>query len=120
VNLFRRTLPQNAVDRAMVTTMLFIVSVFLALTALLVIEQSGEPHPKSQGLFLDALFEVASALGTVGLSTGMTPHLIGASRIIVIVLMFLGRLGPISVFVALSQTEDGAKIEYPGEAPLIG
>ncbi len=120
VSLFRRTLPRNSIDRAMVTALLFIVTVFAALTLLLVIEQSSNPHPTSQGLFLDALFEVASALGTVGLSTGMTSHLTLVGRIIIIVLMFLGRLGPISVFVALSRTEDDAKIEYPGEAPLVG
>lgn len=120
LNLFRRTVPRNTIDRAMVTAMLFVVTVFVALTLLLVFEQSSEPHPKTQGLFLDALFEVASALGTVGLSTGMTPHLTAAGRVIVIVLMFLGRLGPISVFVALSRSEGEEKIEFPGEAPLIG
>jgi trk system potassium uptake protein TrkH len=120
VHIFRRTVPRETIDRAMVTAMLFIVSVFVALTVLLVIEQSAEPHPDSQGLFLDALFEVTSALGTVGLSTGMTPHLTPAARVIVILLMFVGRLGPISVFAALSRTEREDKIEFPGETPLIG
>jgi trk system potassium uptake protein TrkH len=120
VHAFRRTVPRETIDRAIVTSMLFVVSVFVALTVLLVIEQSTEPHPKSQGLFLDALFEVTSALGTVGLSTGMTPHLTLAGRVIVIALMFLGRLGPISVFAALSRSEREDEFEFPGEAPLIG
>jgi trk system potassium uptake protein TrkH len=48
VSLFRRSIPCETIDRAMVTTMLFVVTVFAALTVLLIIEQSSEPHPKSQ------------------------------------------------------------------------
>jgi trk system potassium uptake protein TrkH len=120
VNIARRTLPRETVDRATATAMLFFVITIVALAMLLVIEQSGKAHPASQGLFLDATFEVISALGTVGLSTGMTPHLSTAGRIIVIVLMFIGRLGPISVFIALSRSESHTPVEYPAEEPLIG
>ena len=92
----------------------------LALTVLLVIEQSEAPHPQSQGRFFDASFEVISALGTVGLSTGMTPYLTVPGRVIVILLMFFGRLGPISVFIALSRSDRPEPVEYPSEEPLIG
>jgi trk system potassium uptake protein TrkH len=64
--------------------------------------------------------DAALALGTVGLSTGMTPHLSFAAKSILIVLMFLGRLGPISVFVALSGGRRDARVEYPKEEVLIG
>lgn len=120
VNLARRTVPRETVDRAMATAMLFFVVAIVALTTLLVIEQSEEPHPQSQGLFLDAALEVVSALGTVGLSTGMTQHLSNAGRVIIIMLMFIGRLGPISVFIALSRAERSDPVEFPAEAPLIG
>lgn len=120
VNIARRTIPRETFERATATAMLFSVIAMLALTCLLVIEQSAIPHPQTQGLFLDAAFEVVSALGTVGLSTGMTPHLTTAGRVIVIVLMFVGRLGPFSVFVALSRSERKETIEFPGEEPLIG
>ncbi len=120
INFFRRTIPQSAVTRATATALLFAVVAGLAMTILLVIEQSSTPHPQSQGLALDAAFEIASALGTVGLSTGLTPHLSSAGRLVLIVLMFLGRLGPISVFVALSRTGRSVPVEYPGEEPMIG
>ncbi len=120
LRLFRRTIPPEVVQRATVTTMLFIITVFLALTVLLAIEQSSEPHPQSRDRFLDAFFEVVSALGTVGLSTGMTAHLTAAGKLIVIVLMFLGRLGPISVFAALSRTQQADPIEHPHASVLIG
>jgi trk system potassium uptake protein TrkH len=118
--LFRRTIPDAVTDRAVATATLFTVVAILALTTLLVIEQSRTAHAAGTDQFLDALFEVVSALGTVGLSTGLTTQLTTAGRIIVILLMFLGRLGPITVFAALSRGEHKSPIEYPNEEPLIG
>jgi trk system potassium uptake protein TrkH len=120
VSLARRAIPRETVERAMATAMLFSVIAVLALTSLLVIEQSRMPHPESEGSFLDASFEVVSALGTVGLSTGMTAELSDWGRVIVILLMFIGRLGPISVFIALSRSERKTPLVYPAEEPLIG
>ncbi|CAE7544536.1 unnamed protein product, partial [Symbiodinium sp. CCMP2456] len=105
VNFARRTIPQEVFQAATATALLFSVLAIGALTMILVVEQSSTPHPKSQGLFLDAAFEVVSALGTVGLSTGFTDSLSSWGKMIIIVLMFLGRIGPISVFVALSLKE---------------
>ncbi len=120
INVFKRTVPRETTDRAVVTAFLFAVVTVIGLTGLLVFEQSAAPHPKSQGLFLDALFEVTSALGTVGLSTGMTTRLTNPGRIIIIVLMFVGRLGPISVVVAWSRGKQRQPVEMPTEEPLIG
>lgn len=120
IDLARRSIPHATVERATTTAIVFSVIAVVALTSLLVIEQSEAPHPESQGLFLDATFEVISALGTVGLSTGMTSRLTDPGRIIVIALMFIGRLGPISVFIALSRSERKEPIEFPSEEPLIG
>jgi trk system potassium uptake protein TrkH len=50
----------------------------------------------------------------------MTPHLTTAGRVIVIALMFMGRLGPISVFIALSRSERKERVEFPAEEPMIG
>jgi len=120
INFARRTIPGEVIQAATATALLFSVVAIAALTLLLVIQQSSAPHPNSQGLFLDAAFEVVSALGTVGLSTGFTSTLSGMSKLIIIALMFLGRIGPISVFAALSMTERTTPVEYPKEEPLIG
>lgn len=120
INLYRRTLPASSVERAVATALLFCFAAGVALTTLLLIEQSTVSHQSSQGLFLETLFEVISALGTVGLSTGLTGQLSDASRMVVILLMLLGRLGPITTFVALSHTERSESIEYPNEEPLVG
>ena len=53
-------------------------------------------------VFRDIFFEAASALGTVGLSTGITSSLSGLGKIIICVLMFVGRLGPLTFAIALT------------------
>ena len=55
------------------------------------------PFDNRHGAFIGYYFEVVSALGTVGLSTGVTALLSPASRILIIGLMFLGRLGPLTI-----------------------
>ena len=65
------------------------------------------------------LFETVSAFGTVGLSMGITSHLITPSKIIIIITMFIGRLGSLSIFsVFLSRKETW--IKYAEENILIG
>jgi trk system potassium uptake protein TrkH len=120
INIFRRTIPIRSVQRAVATVMLFAVIAIAALTALLLAEHASVPHSQTGGEFLESLFEVVSALGTVGLSTGMTPSLTPLGKIIIIILMFTGRLGPISVFAALSLSEKKTLLTYPEEEPMIG
>ncbi|MCA9215619.1 MAG: TrkH family potassium uptake protein [Planctomycetales bacterium] len=120
VVMARRSIPGETIDRAIATAMLFAVVAIAALAALLILEQSEKPHAQSQGLFLDAMFEVFSALGTVGLTTGVTPYLTDGGRLVIIALMLMGRLGPITVFAALARTERTVPVEYALEAPLIG
>lgn len=120
VHLFRRSVPETTIDGALATSLLFGVVAASGLVALLVAEQADAPHRSGANLFLDAAFEVCSALGTVGLSTGITPDLGTLAKAVLIVLMFLGRLGPISAFVALSGGERRDRVEYPKEEVLIG
>jgi Trk-type K+ transport system membrane component len=66
------------------------------------------------------LFEAVSACGTVGLSTGLTDELTIPGRVIIILAMFVGRLGPLTVLVALAGRTSSARYEYPEEQPIIG
>lgn len=66
------------------------------------------------------LFEVISATCTVGLSTGITADLPDAGKIMLAILMFIGRLGPVSVATALALRKTRRHFEYPRERPLIG
>jgi trk system potassium uptake protein TrkH len=95
---FNRTLPLDMLQKALtvVTTMLIVV--FVSALLLHFTELNNEyPHT-----FLDLLFESCSAAGTVGVSTGITPHLSDAGKFVMIVCMYLGRLSPVTVVVALN------------------
>jgi len=70
--------------------------------------------------FIDLLFESVSAFGTVGLSTGITPALSVAGRLIIITVMFFGRLGPLTITLALVQRQNIYGTRYPRETVRIG
>ncbi|MFN8439984.1 MAG: TrkH family potassium uptake protein [Caldilineaceae bacterium] len=70
--------------------------------------------------FYRLTFEAISAFGTVGLSTGITPSLSASSKVILILLMYLGRIGPLTLALALMKSTQGKQIEYPTEDVLIG
>lgn len=120
VNVFGRTLSEEIVNRAIATAMMFAVVSVCGLTTLLMLEQSGMSHSQLGGPFLDAVFEIVSALGTVGLSTGLTTKLTAAGRWIIILLMFIGRLGPVGVGIAVSRAQRSSAVELPQEDPLVG
>jgi trk system potassium uptake protein TrkH len=70
---------------------------------------------------LDAvLFETVSAFGTVGLSTGITPELPATAQLVLAALMFLGRLGPITLASALALRERSRRYELPEERTIVG
>lgn len=66
------------------------------------------------------LFEVVSAFGTVGLSTGITAELPSAGHVLLVVLMFVGRIGPLTFATALALRERVRRYELPEERPIVG
>lgn len=70
--------------------------------------------------FIDLLFEATSAFGTVGLSTGLTPGLSDVGKWLIISLMFMGRLGPLTILTAASAKGDRGPLEYPSGDLAIG
>jgi len=70
--------------------------------------------------FLYLLFETISAFGTVGLSTGITPDLTAAGHVIIILTMFVGRLGPLALALILVQRQKPTKYQHPREGLRIG
>lgn len=109
---FKRTIPQNILLRSLVIMTLG-VGVVAAATMLLSVTQSNVA-------FLDALFESTSAFGTVGLSTGVTRSLNLVGRLLIIVVMFVGRIGPLTLFIALPLGVRRMDYEYPTETVAIG
>ncbi|MBI2855891.1 MAG: Trk family potassium uptake protein [Chloroflexi bacterium] len=111
VTAFGREIPQAQVFRALTVLMLGIAMVF-AVAFLLTISE-GFP-------FIDILFETVSAFGTVGLSTGITTELSQMGRLIIILTMFLGRIGPLTLALVLAQREEASPYRYAEERVKIG
>ncbi len=120
VTVYRRTIPQAAIDRAIATTMLFSIVALVGMIAVLAIEEVGTSEDGQRREFLQIAFEAISALGTVGLSINDTWNLLPASKIVIIILMFVGRLGPIVFFSALSTAPKRITLQYASEEPITG
>jgi trk system potassium uptake protein TrkH len=73
-----------------------------------------------QFTFIQLLFEVISAFGTVGLSTGITPHLGPLSRLIIIVTMYVGRVGPLTILSIWAFKQKTNNITYSEESIAVG
>lgn len=117
--LYRRTVPERIVGEA-IAIVLLSVTVVMAATFLLQWTELGEmAHPGVRGQFLSLNFEAVSAFGTVGLSMGETTGLRPTSKLIVVALMFIGRLGPLTLAVALSRRRR-VEYQYAEEPVLVG
>lgn len=120
VNVFNRTLPPQTVRNALSIALGGAFVATTAVFALVLFQAPGGTLAEERAVFLDYLFETVSALGTVGLSTGVSGHLSPASRLLVSILMFAGRLGPLTVAASLAAggTEDDWR--YPEEEVMVG
>ena len=112
VTLFQRNISKQAVSKAVaVTTMSFVI--LFTSTLLLSAVSPGDP--------LDILFETVSATATVGLSRDLTPYLNAYGKIIIIGTMYLGRVGPISLALALNSGKKQQNIiKNPTEEISVG
>jgi trk system potassium uptake protein len=117
--LFRRTISQGTVGKAVSVVIISMLVVIVATMALLMTELGETSHALSRGKFLELLFETVSAFGTVGLSTGITGGLSMAGKLILTVVMFVGRLGPLVIVIAVSRQTD-SRYYYAEESIMIG
>lgn len=111
VDLFRRRVPSD-VQRQALTVALMAVGVVVSSTMLLL--------TLSPFVLSDVMFEAVSALGTVGLSVGITPSLPVPAQLVVTALMFVGRVGPPTLFAALVLRDRERLYRHPEERIIIG
>jgi len=114
-----RAVPREAIRRAMVLVMVEAILIACAVTALLATEGSL-PLPPGKGPLTCVMFEVMSAFGTVGLSTGITPGLSLAGKAVIMLAMFLGRVGPLTLVRSIAPGARRAEYEYPEESVMVG
>ncbi|MBN2231950.1 MAG: hypothetical protein JW781_03900 [Deltaproteobacteria bacterium] len=122
VSGFRRTVPQNTVNQAF---SIFMVSLVVLLGFIFALSLSDADVAcsllASRGRFMDLMFEAVSAFGTVGLSTGITPTLSVAGKVLLVLLMFIGRVGPLTALVFLAgPRRRGGRYAYVEEQVMIG
>ncbi|MFW6108479.1 MAG: TrkH family potassium uptake protein [bacterium] len=124
VELFERTVPRAIVRRTVALVVLSMLVIVLATIALMTWGEAPAAAGNAEGLkpagFEDYLFEAFSAFGTVGLSTGATRQLTRAGKLLVTVLMFVGRLGPLTLALSLLGEPKRAAYAYPEERLMVG
>ena len=118
--LFSRTIPAEVTAKAMIVLALAIFVTGVAVIVLAGLEVNEISLPQTTKWSLGLLFEVVSALCTVGLTTGITPELAASGKILLILLMFIGRLGPLTVAVAISRRKPRPPLRYAEEHLMIG
>ncbi len=102
--VFHRTISAASIARAISVVLVSAAVVALATLVILMTELGEVSHSMSRGKFLEYMFEVVSAFGTVGLSTGVTAGLSAAGKLVLSLVMFTGRLGPLVIAMAVSRS----------------
>ncbi|NCC78918.1 MAG: Trk family potassium uptake protein [Clostridia bacterium] len=110
--VYKRRISQSVVFKAMAIFMLGITIVIIGVMILSITEIGAS--------FETILYEVISAFGTVGLSQGLTPTLSSVGKVTIAIIMYLGRVGPLTVMLALAGKQEKINYKYPEGKILIG
>jgi len=110
VEFSKRTISRSSISRASATILLSFFVIFISLFLLTFSEKSN---------FLDLAFEIVSAYGTVGLSRGITEKLSFFGKIVVMIVMFIGRIGVFNLILAMIQDIEPANYQYPEEEVVV-
>ncbi|MDE1438567.1 TrkH family potassium uptake protein [Bacillus licheniformis] len=111
VKVFKRELHQADLMKSLIVTLMAVILVFVSTLILTVTEKHS---------LLELLFEVCSAFGTTGLSMGITPDLSTIGKSVIILLMFIGRIGIVTLLYLFGRKEIEANYHYPKERIIIG
>jgi trk system potassium uptake protein TrkH len=114
VEIFKRSIRLIIIRRAFAVASLFILILVGTGFALSITERSNH------FTMMQIMFEAGSALGTVGLTMGITGSLTTAGKLIIIIVMLVGRLGPLTLLAALTFNLRPARYQYPEEAVIVG
>ena len=109
--VFKRSIPTETLKQAVAILVIYIIAVFTATAVICTIDGFS---------ITDAIFETISAISTSGLSKGITTELSGVSKIIIIVLMFGGRVGGLTLMLTLAEKKVNEPIDRPKENVIVG
>ncbi len=119
VGLKQRAIPQGTVERTVGIVLLAMIIIVASFFVLSSIQSAGMTAAESREQFLPLAFETVSAFSTSGLSMNMTPHLPVAGKIVLIALMFVGRVGLYSVFTAIALKRGRTGALRPAQEDVI-
>ena len=110
IEFARKTIPTDIVLKALTSLLLAGGSLLLGTTLLTITEELP---------FLDLLFEEISAFSTVGLSRGITSSLSDIGKVVIIISMFVGRIGSVTLFAAFAERTRKQRYKYPTESVMV-
>ncbi|MEW5693617.1 MAG: TrkH family potassium uptake protein [Candidatus Hydrogenedentota bacterium] len=118
--LLRRTVSKQTVERVFTLILISLLILTLCIFILLLSEIETVSHKTNSNFFLSVIFEAFSAFGTVGLSLGITQYLTNLGKLVIIILMFIGRTGPLTLAILMMQGKEELEFQYPEEEIMIG
>lgn len=118
--IFYRKISDASIAKAVSIIMTSLFVIILGIMFLQQTETGDLSHQLTRGAFLELMFETVSAFGTVGLSTGITGSLSVSGKLIITIMMFIGRLGPLVIAMAVSRNSTSKKYSYAQENIMIG
>nr|WP_319495053.1 TrkH family potassium uptake protein [uncultured Desulfobacter sp.] len=119
-HIFYRRVSDASISKAVSLIIISMLVIVIGVVLLQQTEIGDVSHNLTRGSFLEILYEVVSAFGTVGLSTGITSGFSGIGKLIIICIMFIGRLGPMGFAMAVSKKGKPSKFSYAQENIMIG
>ena len=120
VSMFNRTIPRETVSRSISIIFASAFSVALIWSVLLIAGEGTLPPLESRHFFVEYLFDTVSAFGTVGLSMGVTPKLNDIQKYALILMMFAGRVGPLTLAFSLSREAGKRRLVFAEEGVMVG
>jgi trk system potassium uptake protein TrkH len=120
LNIFNRTVPREIVSRSISIIFASAFSIAIITSVLLIAGGGRLPPTDSRHFFVEYLFDAISAFGTVGLSMGVTPKLNDLQKYALILMMFAGRVGPLTLAFSLSRGTGGKSLIYAEEGVMVG
>lgn len=120
VEIFYRSVPRRTVHHAVSILALGLMLIIVGVFVLLYTERNLPAAFAAKGLLVSLMFEATSAFGTVGLSTGITPYLSVTGKMVIVFLMFAGRVGPLTLALAIGSREIKSLYRYPETQVMVG
>lgn len=120
VNIFNRTIPRELLQRTISIILASSLSVCFIMSVLLLSADHSGPPEGSRHFFVEYIFETVSAFATVGLSMNLTPSLNTPQKLGIILMMFAGRVGPLTLAFSLARMASKNSFTYAEEGVMVG